>query len=194
MSPDRVTFTDQPEIEFPKALRDRGFLDDAWHNDASAKASIRLHEDDRVLVVWCAQADPQQREIPGAPKFSVVIYDEDFEVWEERGEFNTETSMLAVIDQILAADVGEAAPETGSLESLMCDLLQRYCEGEKLKCMSADDMLASLELTDAQRKWLTAYGELWDATDFEPPPVHLADDERREPNERPVSPQTGFED
>lgn len=81
-----------------------------------------------------------------------------------------------------------------SIEDRLCTLLEDYCEEQGLQCMSADDMVACLELTPEQERWLRAYSELWDAT-FDPaPPVHLSEDERREPNERPVSSQTGLEE
>lgn len=51
-----------------------------------------------------------------------------------------------------------------SLEDRLCSLLEDFCELHGLKLMSADDMLAVLELRPEQRKWLEAYGALWDAT------------------------------
>lgn len=77
-----VLFTDTLEpVEFPAFLRERGFRDDSWHNDAMAKATLVLPRN-RVLVVWVAEDDPAHREIDNARKFTVCVYaTEDDGAW-----------------------------------------------------------------------------------------------------------------
>lgn len=46
---------------------------------------------------------------------------------------------------------------------LLCAVIEQYCKDQQLEWMSADDMLATLELTSAQRLWLLAFSDLWEA-------------------------------
>lgn len=55
------------DLEIPKFALDLGFIDQSWHNDAAAHMSKgRLH-------LWVAEVDPEQREYPQAPRFTLEI-------------------------------------------------------------------------------------------------------------------------
>lgn len=60
-------------IEFPQFLIDRGFVDESWHNDITAKAVLALRPGS-ALVVWVAEDDQALRELYGWPKYTVAIH------------------------------------------------------------------------------------------------------------------------
>lgn len=68
----QVFFREYPTVEFPEGLRELGFQDQSWHNDAAAWA---WHEGKKVGV-WCDHEAPDEREMKG-PKYSVCRTDKD---------------------------------------------------------------------------------------------------------------------
>jgi hypothetical protein len=91
-------------ISFPQFLRDRGLIDESWHNDACPKAVKQL-PDGTVLAVWVENDDPEKREIPGSAKFTVSIYDQELSNGRELCGSNFPDVVAAVVDAVLAGAV-----------------------------------------------------------------------------------------
>lgn len=42
------------------------------------------------------------------------------------------------------------------------DMLKDYCKRQGLEALSADDLLATAELNEAQRQWLKEFSRIWE--------------------------------
>lgn len=90
-------FNEFSDIVFPAWLRERGFEDESWHNDAAPRA-VRALREGLQLTVWVDYDDPNEREIPGSSKFLVVTETEYGEDVVTLGEFEDEASAIACVD------------------------------------------------------------------------------------------------
>lgn len=66
-----LRFKEHGAIVFPRWLQRLGFEDRSYRNDF-AGAATRPVDEDRDLTVWVYHADPEEREQPTDPQFSVV--------------------------------------------------------------------------------------------------------------------------
>lgn len=98
---DRIYFNEYPLVEFPQVLRDLGFEDNSWHNDASARARKEV-DADKAVIVWCAEDTPDQREIEGAKRYTVVT-EVDGDIFEEVGETDEVTDLPALVAKAIKA-------------------------------------------------------------------------------------------
>jgi hypothetical protein len=64
---EQTNFTGYPDIVFPQWLRDLGFEDESWKNDAAARATKRL-PNRHIISVWVDYDDPSDREFPETTK------------------------------------------------------------------------------------------------------------------------------
>lgn len=65
----RDGFNEWRTIPVPDVVRVFGFIDESWHNDACARATLKL-SDGTVLWLWCEHIDISDRE-PGFMRFAL---------------------------------------------------------------------------------------------------------------------------
>jgi hypothetical protein len=66
-----------------------------------------------------------------------------------------------------AATLADYIRDNITMEDHLCDMLTLWCERNDIVPASADEMLAASELTHPQRRWLSAYVLLWDASQLD---------------------------
>ena len=93
---DMVTFKEQPGIEYPQELAERGFEDYSFRNDLAGNA----FNETRCLSVWCMEENPAHRENDSWPRYSVERATEDGDQLGGDALLKTESlsEVLAYID------------------------------------------------------------------------------------------------
>lgn len=110
-------------------------------------------------IIWNALHGFRETQIPeGTPE-----YDEQ---WDE-----ITTQMAWITETIFGGDINlEALDDNSPMLHLLTQLLEKFCDKQELPHDCAYELrIGPKPLGDEERKWLTAYGELWDLTnDFIP--------------------------
>ncbi len=101
------TFGEHPEVDFPAALHERGFVDESWHNDACAKAERAVFDDGREyprLRAWVDVSQVGLREMQD--QFYVVVIEDvetdDFDDADVVYNGDDEDAMARAVDAYLA--------------------------------------------------------------------------------------------
>lgn len=117
------TFCEQPDITVPAFMREGGWEDHSWHNDAGAFAMLPLaggeilpcgNAKDRMLtcgdgvealVCWVTEEDPDQRESPDMTRFWLLHAPDadDATNGETLCESESEAEVAAAVERFLAA-------------------------------------------------------------------------------------------
>lgn len=117
-------FTGRPEREqdvtapaaLISALRERGFRDNSWHNDAAANFTREITytevdgrrrevTHDLQIVVWIAEADPAAREYgPDMSRFAVSVVEDGCDPWDGFDTIETDEvdECITAVDDALA--------------------------------------------------------------------------------------------
>ena len=93
-----MNFNDQPHIECPSQLAERGFADISFRHDMSGHA----WNEQRKMSVWCAEENRDDREDEHMSRFEVALTDEDG--YPMKWVYQTES-----LDDLLAFLDGEKA-------------------------------------------------------------------------------------
>jgi hypothetical protein len=100
-----MSFKAFPNIEFPSWLQELGFVDESWRLDVAAHAVKELAHGEGFLSVWCDYADASEREIEGAPRFSLRRAPDQDALSDSRaellGDAETEDELRALIERAL---------------------------------------------------------------------------------------------
>lgn len=128
-----VKFNEFPGVTFPAELIAIGLHDQSWHNDAFAKCTREL-KGDRHLCVYVAEDNADEREIPGAPKYSVCIYQDDFTDpnWPI-GEGDDLRNIVAMCQAVIFADNAE---DPSFREHCLTAITEEYGEDSQIEALN----------------------------------------------------------
>lgn len=91
------------DIEVPQFALDLGFIDQSWHNDAAAHMSKgRLH-------LWISEVDPNEREFPQAPRFTLQLSGDEEGLSdnpEDLLQTDSEEEIIKLVRHLEAQDAG----------------------------------------------------------------------------------------
>jgi len=92
-------YSEFPEIRIPEVLQGEGWIDESWHNDATAN-SAKFITNAYDLVVWVWDDDVNEREFPEAKKYEITISnDGEFTFYLEYAD--TEDELKVEIDKAI---------------------------------------------------------------------------------------------
>jgi hypothetical protein len=115
--PLKVMFDQWPDVEFPQWLRERGFADHSYRNDASAQAAYHFGKADEPqprLSVWCSAENPEDRDSDVDHRYVVTLSRNEYGNPDEDELLlvsDDADKVIALVDQIKARLEGKAEAE-----------------------------------------------------------------------------------